>query len=261
MRNDDCSPERYLILNQSTNLVSGRVLAASGLTDLDIVAQITPSSVEPNTIRCALEQLYADPSNPDLKSVANITVGLCSKLGHSKSTGRYTSSANEAHTFSEEIIAFGDGFLAVHHSELQEVDEGYYGVAFSILDLQRLRLLELYRKLTAQGVVVYGVSTDAFYVSDNVVLPLHEGAKTWDALGSYQMEARKHTPLTMAEIIDKETTAEVRPLVPMTPVAAIVGNTFTTGVLGGAGKSSAQFQFCKERELKTLVAVQSKSWM
>ena len=98
VRKVDCSPERYLILNQSMNLVSGRVLAASGLTDLDIVAQITPSSVEPNTIRCALEQLYADPFNPDLKSVANITLGLCSKLGHSKSMGRYTSSANEAHT-------------------------------------------------------------------------------------------------------------------------------------------------------------------
>ena len=143
--NDDFGdPERFLICNQSHNLVSGLVLESSKL-QFKIVAQLRPSKVEPNTIRDTLKDLY-ESNAPDLKLAFNLNCGMASKLSHIKSEAIYTTSINEAEMFGD-VMNFHEGYLATRHSEKEEFNEGYFGIGFMVYDLQRLRLLEVYRDL------------------------------------------------------------------------------------------------------------------
>jgi hypothetical protein len=263
VHNTDPSPERYLIANQTHNLVSGYVLQHSKL-NFTILAQCRPSNLEANTIRDSLHSLYKDPTNPDLKSVANITLGLTAKLGHSKATARFTTSINEAHNFSDTVINFEHGYLSVKREPFQEFEEGYFGIAFLIYDLQRLRMLNLYRELTAQQITVYGVATDAFFVDRTPNLPFFSSSsKTWDDLGKYQIAKPKATPIELAELSDRQTSAQIEIFHPLQSTPTIQQNTFTTATIAGAGKSYTQFQHAgvlpdsPDQPTTTLIVIQS----
>ena len=253
--NADYTPERYLIANHPLNLVTGYVLERCGIK-FDILAQCRPSGKEPNTVRDTLKELYQDPSNPDLKD-ANSSFGRVSKLSHAKIEARFSESINEAAHFAPNPIRWEHGFLAIKTHPTQQKTEGYYGIALMILDLQRLRMLELYRTLKAQNVTVYGIATDAFYVDRIPDIPLFTGdVKTWDDLGKYQAEHAKRPPIGLAELTERRTNPEIHVLKPLAVTETLQDRTFTTAELAGAGKSYAQRQYALSKS-KTLVAIQS----
>jgi len=141
---------------------------------------------------------------------------------------------------------------------------GYFGIAFLIYDPQRLRMLNLYRELTAQQITVYGVATDAFFEDRTPNLPLFSASiKTWDDLGKYQIAKPKPTPIELAELSDRETIAKIQIFHPLQPIPTIQHNTFTTATIAGAGKSYTQFQHAgvlpdsPDQSTTTLIVIQS----
>ena len=250
--NSDDSPERYLIANHQLNLVTGYVLNRCGLT-FEVLAQCRPSSVEPNTVRDTLEQLYQNPENPDLKE-ANSCFGRVAKVSHTKVEALFSTSIDEAAAFAPNPYAWEHGYLAVKTHPLKEFDEGFFGIGLMIYDLQRLRMLNLYRALS--GVKVLGIATDAFFVDRIPDLPLHTGPKTWADLGKFQAESPKCAPLELAVLSERTSNPEIHVFHPLIPTPTVRNRTFTTAELAGAGKSHSQRVYARSRG-KTLVAIQS----
>ena len=251
--NTDFSPERYLIANHPLNLITGLVLAQCGLK-FEIVAQCRPSGKEPNTVRDTLKELYADPTDPDLKA-ANHCFGRVCKLSHTKTEARFSESINEARAFAPKPFKWEHGYLAVKTHPLKEFDEGFYGIGLMIYDLQRLRMLNLYRLLKSHNIKVIGIATDAFFVDQIPVIPLFSGTKTWEDLGKYQAEVPKSAP-KLAELSERTSAPEIHILRPLIPTDTLQNRTFTTAELAGAGKSFAQREYARTKG-KVLVAIQS----
>lgn len=253
--NNDPSPERYLIANHKLNLVTGLVLQQCGLV-FEIVAQCRPSGKEPNTVRDTLKELYQNPGDPDLKD-ANHCFGRVSKLSHTKIEARFSESINEAAAFAPNPIRWEHGFLATKKHELAEKVDGFFGIALMIYDLQRLRMLTLYRLLRSHSVTVFGIATDAFFIDRIPDIPLFKGeTKTWEDLGKYQVERPKPSPHELAEITERTSSPEIHVMKPLIPTDTIQDRTFTTAELAGAGKSFAQREYAKGKG-KVLVAIQS----
>lgn len=264
--------EGWMIANQTQNIVSGLVILRSGL-HFNILGQIRPSSWETNTVRDTLKGLFQNPNDPDLKLVANVAYGLAAQLTSQKREGIHTTSLVEAFRVYEglegnkKIVKNWQGlggYLTTRKGDRVEMEKGYFGVAFMVLDIQRLRNLEMYRDLRDAGFTVHGISTDCMYVSGDGHIPLHEGVKTWESLGRYRADGDGVAPLIPMGIRKRTTTAVITHERVLEPVSEIYGNTWTTGIIPGSGKSYGQMKHFgvllsdEEREPDVLIVCPSQ---
>lgn len=253
--------ESWLILNNSYNLVSGFVLKAAGISCIPL-AMCRPSSVMPNTIRAVSKKLYddhdfkEDPKGSELKEAHNISFGSAGKRYNKSHYARFTLDSREAYHFSNDVIEHLHGFLAKKESVAVELVDGYYPFYFMIYDLQRLRILEMFKWLS-KHTEVYGVATDGFFVKDVPKANYHpsDQPKSFESLGKYQQEGLKSVPKVSYLVVTNETkipAVVTRPT--YTKVDEVCAGTFIDAEIAGAGKTQTALSYLTS---ESLVVIQS----
>lgn len=238
---------RFLIANRRYNIVSGMVLKASGM-HFPILAQCKPSGLQRNPLygkKGLVAELYNTPSD-DLKNSINIVLGISGKTVARKIEGRFTTDTAEAWHLNENRppTIFQHGYLLPRSSQDVQLVDGYYPLQFMVYDLQRLRMLELYDRLTADGVNVYGMHTDCFFVDSPPDWEYHTGVKTFDSLGMLRCDGEKDVPLEYAYLVENNPLKLVTPT-PYKQVTTLQSNTFIGGVAGASKTGDAtRFMGC-----------------
>lgn len=192
--------EVYLIADRKYSAITGYVLTRCGLMDkLVIHSVIKPSHLAKNPFPDLVKDLYASDADEDTKKQAPLfSIGMCGKMKTHAENSVFTTSYVEAYHISDTVLAMDSlgGFFAVRKSAEVTLNDGYYPFQFFVYDIHRMAMLKLFRTLTAKGVAIYAIKTDAFYV-DRIPddLPLHKGGPVmFDELGTYHVEKEKYTP-------------------------------------------------------------------
>jgi hypothetical protein len=122
-----------------------------------------------------------------------------------------------------------------------ELVDGFYPLTFMVYDIQRLRMLELYRKLIPHTRVL-GMHTDAFYVETLPPWTFHDGPKTLESLGTYRYEGIGRVPQTPATIVETPC-PEICSPTSYTKVYSPTSGTFIEGIIPGTGKTFNAVEF------------------
>ena len=125
-----------------------------------------------------------------------------------------------------------------------------------IYDLQRLRLLDIYRTLSKHTKIL-GVHTDGFHVESVPALMYHTGIKTINDFGKLQLEGEKMTPFMHYKCNTKVSVTKMPQLEVREPYAVVdevESNTFIDGEIAGAGKTHVALQFLTDQ---SLIVIQS----
>ena len=252
------NPEHYIYLNKEFNLVYGFTLSKCGL-NAEILSMCKPSSKVPNPFKRIIKKLYSDPSNPELKEVVNILLGMSGMTEKRRILAQFTTCHEEAYHFTDQPIRFPDidpiGYLAITSEECYQLNHGTWPLLHAIYDSQRLQALQLYRKLSLLT-SVHAISADAFYVETLPDWDFHKGIKTLKSIGSLRYEGVHATPKMKAEIQLAQNPPTTN-LPSYKKVDRVVSGTFIEGIIPGTGKTYAASEFmgC----LKTQPALPTKS--
>jgi len=154
-------PQRHDLIPGST------VLYARSLgIEVTVLAEARPCRAIATSGPAALRALYDDPDISDQarKEIANIVYGLCNKDTARRQCAECYLDHDEALASGGHLLALGPGWLSVKQAS-RELREGYVPVGRIILDGMRCLLHRLVAALTASGIPVLAVRTDAAYIS------------------------------------------------------------------------------------------------
>ncbi len=170
--NDDrWSIEKWFICKRRFGVRKGYVLNRCGLT-FRILGFCAPTKLYDNPFPAILKDLYEAPVSKEVKRLApNFTIGTAGKMKNRGEQCFFTTSHAEACSLASEpksenvstARALG-GYFATRETDDVLLHEGYYPIQDAAYGNTSLMMLQTYRRLLAEGITVYGIKTDCFYV-------------------------------------------------------------------------------------------------
>ena len=203
LNDEPFNTEKCFICNRTLGVLTGFVLNRCGLT-FKILKVSKPSLVYDNPFPAIVKELYAADVCTDIKKqVPLFTIGIAGRMWNQNEQSFFTTSHEEACWLGDEVssVPYLGGYFAKRQTEEVLLHDGFYPIQHVTYVNARLMALNLYRKLKAEGVKVYGIHTDCIFVDR---WPDWDYVKTttFEKIGGFRKEGYKHVPKWPLEIID-----------------------------------------------------------
>jgi len=185
--------DEFILLDKKFNLISGYTLNRVNI-NVKILSVCHPSILQLNSSSNVIKQIYdSDLEIIHKKFIVNKIIGLTGKKYNKISASRLYFDKDEAYTDSKDLeggrmaslkipvtykikkdengnneyfpIYDKEKIYIVSNTKKTNLDQGFLPIQFFIYDIMRLKMYNLYQKLSDQGAKIYGMNTDSLYIN------------------------------------------------------------------------------------------------